>query len=239
TWVNTFSEIGKFYSAGDQLPALQIATWNDYEEGTEIETGIDNCAFLVPSASGKTMSWTLGGNASESTIHHYAVFASTDGQNLTKLADVPAGTHSLNLRSFGLPSPVILFVKAVGQSSIKNVMSAPVVMRAGNASPKAVLNVTNTGELTVQASTTASTGHGGISRVIIDFGAGATAQSATATHTYASVGEFTVTATVFDRQGASSVAATRIEARTTGPNVTILTPTNGSTVNFPTPIQAL
>ncbi|HEY6273425.1 MAG TPA: hypothetical protein VIX19_15710, partial [Terriglobales bacterium] len=135
TWVNTFHEIGKFYSAGDQLPALQIVTWNDYEEGSEIESGIDNCGFVVPSASGSTLSWTLGGGAAESTIHHYTVFASTDGQNLTKLADVPAGTHSLNLTKFPLPSPVSLFVKAVGQSSISNVMSSPVVLRAGDTQP--------------------------------------------------------------------------------------------------------
>ena len=217
---------------------MQIATWNDYEEGSEIETGIDNCAFLVPSASGNTISWTLGGGASESTIHHYTVFASTDGRSLTKLADVPAGTHSLNLGRFGLPSPVMLFVKAVGQSSIKNVMSAPVVKRAGDRAPKAVLNVSNSGNLAVTASTAGSSGSGGISRVIIDFGDGARAQSATATHTYAVVGDFVVTATVFDSRGASSVAVTRVEARTAGPNVTILTPTNGSSVNFPTAIQA-
>src|SRR3989442_728175 len=41
TWLQSFSEAGKFYSRGNQLPALQIATWNDYEEGTTIEPGID------------------------------------------------------------------------------------------------------------------------------------------------------------------------------------------------------
>jgi PKD repeat protein len=238
TWVNTFNEIGKFFSAGNQLPALQIVSWNDYEEGSEIETGIDNCAFLVPSASGNTLSWTLGGGTSESTIHHYTVFASPDGQNLTRLADVPAGTHSLNLSSFGLPSPVVLFVKAVGQSSIRNVMSAPVAMRAGDTPPAVVLNVTNTGNLSVQASSAGSTGNGGVSRVTIDFGDGAVVQSTTATHTYASAGSFNVTATVFDSQGASSVAVTRVEARSAGPNLTIFTPTNGSSVNWPTPIVA-
>jgi PKD repeat protein len=154
------------------------------------------------------------------------------------LTDVPAGTHSLNLGNFGLPSPVILFVKAVGQSSIKNVMSAPIVMRAGSTPPHAVINVSDSGNLTVTASTAGSTGNGGISRVTIDFGDGAVVQSANATHTYASVGSFNVTATVFDAQGASSVAVTRVEARSAGPNVTIVTPSNGSSVNWPTPIVA-
>src|SRR5580704_4091961 len=39
TWLATFAEAGHFYSAAHQLPALIIPTWNDYEEGTEIETG--------------------------------------------------------------------------------------------------------------------------------------------------------------------------------------------------------
>ena len=43
TWLATFAVVDHFYSSAHQLPALIIPTWNDYEEGTEIETGIDNC----------------------------------------------------------------------------------------------------------------------------------------------------------------------------------------------------
>ena len=67
TWMATFHEAGKFYSAGHQLPSLQIVTWNDYEEGTQIESGIDGCTFVVPSVSGNTLAWTVGG-APENTI---------------------------------------------------------------------------------------------------------------------------------------------------------------------------
>lgn len=76
TWLQSFHEIGQFYSVGNQLPALQIVTWNDYEEGTSIETGIDNCVFLIPSQSGSTISWTVNGN--EDTIDHCTVFISTE-----------------------------------------------------------------------------------------------------------------------------------------------------------------
>jgi hypothetical protein len=31
------------YWASHQLPYMQVATWNDYEEGTEVESGINNC----------------------------------------------------------------------------------------------------------------------------------------------------------------------------------------------------
>lgn len=43
TWLQSFSEIGKFYNSGNPLPALQTVTWNDYEEGTAIERGLNNC----------------------------------------------------------------------------------------------------------------------------------------------------------------------------------------------------
>src|SRR5438270_5918258 len=49
TWLHTFSKINSLYNSGRQLPILQLVTWNDYEEGTEIETGISNC--LTVSAS--------------------------------------------------------------------------------------------------------------------------------------------------------------------------------------------
>src|SRR5262249_3648324 len=93
TWMSTFHETAKFFSAGHQLTTLQIATWNDYEEGTEIESGIDGCTFVVPALSGTILNWTVGGGP-ENTIDHFTVFASTDGKNLAKLADVPAGQHS-------------------------------------------------------------------------------------------------------------------------------------------------
>ena len=61
TWLDTFGEIAKFYSSNNQLSALQIVTWNDYDEGTAMEMGIDNCIYLQPSISGSTLSWNVGG----------------------------------------------------------------------------------------------------------------------------------------------------------------------------------
>src|SRR5215471_21561027 len=43
TWLQTFSKINALDDTGNQLEALQLVTWNDYEEATEIESGIDNC----------------------------------------------------------------------------------------------------------------------------------------------------------------------------------------------------
>lgn len=60
---------GTSYWATHQMPYMQVATWNDYEEGTEVESGISNCYnsvtvqyILAPGRSGEgpTLSWSLG-----------------------------------------------------------------------------------------------------------------------------------------------------------------------------------
>ncbi|MFL6438102.1 MAG: hypothetical protein ACJ71Q_11015 [Terriglobales bacterium] len=122
TWLSTFSEIGKYYSAATQLESLQLVTWNDYEESTEIETGIDNCVAISASVVGDQVSWTLSGN--ENTVDHYIPFISIDGVNLMALPDVAAGVHSFDLSSYHFAAgSYSVFVKAVGKASMKNHMS--------------------------------------------------------------------------------------------------------------------
>jgi hypothetical protein len=122
TWLKTFSDINGLYSSGKQLPDLQLVTWNDYEEGTEIESGIDNCVTLSGAISANTLQWTIGGN--ESTVDHYTVYISTDGQNLMSLTDLATGLHSVNLCSFPIPSGnYTLFIQATGKASMANQMS--------------------------------------------------------------------------------------------------------------------
>src|SRR5438067_12996835 len=68
TWLATFNKANSWWSTADQLAWFQLVTWNDYEEGTEIETGIDNCVGVPASVSGGTSTWTIDGD--ESTIEH-------------------------------------------------------------------------------------------------------------------------------------------------------------------------
>ncbi|MGE5109290.1 MAG: PKD domain-containing protein [Acidobacteriaceae bacterium] len=236
TWLQSFHEIGKFYSGVNQLPALQIVTWNDYEEGTSIETGIDNCVFLIPSQSGSTISWTVNGN--EDTIDHYIVFISADGQNLSPLGNVPNGTHALDLSNMNLSSSMTyrVYVKAVGLPSIQNKMSPPIAYRAGHQPPGISLNVSDGGELTYTASTSVSTGN--VTASIIDFGDGTVVNGASASHTYTEVGSYLITATVLDSVGASSVAVQRISAKPATSGITIESPPTNGTVNWPTPVVA-
>ncbi len=129
TWLQTFSEINSLYNSGKQLSALQLVTWNDYEEATEIESGINNCLSVSAAVSGTSLQWTVKGDPS--TVDHYIAYISTDGQNLMPLADANAGTRSVNLCSYPMPNDsYTLYVQAVGKPSITNQMSSPVKFSA-------------------------------------------------------------------------------------------------------------
>jgi hypothetical protein len=143
TWLRTFSEINGLYNSGKQLSDLQLVTWNDYEEGTEIESGIDSCLALSASVAGNSLQWAPKGN--ENTVDHYTVYISSDGQNLMSLTDLTAGIHSLNLCGFPIPGGNYkLFVQAVGKPSLANQTTAAISYKpacsSGGGSSKVTFN---------------------------------------------------------------------------------------------------
>jgi hypothetical protein len=122
TWLQTFSKINSMYNSGKPLPYLQLVTWNDYEEATEIESGIDNCLTVSASALSNSLQWSVSGN--ENTVDHYTVYISDDGQNLMPLTDIANGIHSLNLCGFPIPDGNYkLFVQAIGKPTLANQIS--------------------------------------------------------------------------------------------------------------------
>jgi hypothetical protein len=125
TWLQTFNLLNTYYSSRQQLPILQLITWNDYEEGTEIESGIDNCLSISANASGSNLQWSINGN--EDTVSQYAVYVTTDGENLLALNTLPVGSRSLNVAAYHLASgSYTAYVQAVGKATIKNQMSEAV-----------------------------------------------------------------------------------------------------------------
>ena len=125
TYLQTFTKINSLYNAAKQLPFLQLVTWNDYEEGTEIESGIDDCFSLEASVSANTLEWAVNGN--ENTLDHYAIYGSSDGQNLTPLTQTQPGVHSVDLCGLSMPTGnYSLYVQAVGKPMLANRMPAPV-----------------------------------------------------------------------------------------------------------------
>lgn len=134
TWLNSFATAGRYYSASNQLGALQIVTWNDYEEGSAMEPGIDNCVAVSAWMSSSSVNWAISGGQ-ENTIDHYTVFISSDGSNLMPVANVGTGTYALDLAQFGFPAGTYkVFVKAVGKPSISNKMSAAITYTANSSS---------------------------------------------------------------------------------------------------------
>ncbi len=125
TWLKTFSEINSLYNSGKQLPTLQLVTWNDYEEATEIESGINGCVSVSASVSDNSLRWTITGD--ETTVDHYIAYISSDGQNLMSLGETYPGTNSVDLCSYSIPNDsYTLYVQAVGKPSITNQISPAV-----------------------------------------------------------------------------------------------------------------
>ena len=125
TWLQTFAKINSLYNSTNQLAAMQLVTWNDYEEGTEIESGIDNCVSVSAALAGNSLQWQVSG--SEGTIDHYRVYVSSDGQSLMPLTDQTVGTHALDMCGYSLAAGNYkLFVQAIGKPSLKNQISAAV-----------------------------------------------------------------------------------------------------------------
>lgn len=239
TWLATMAEANRYYSTSSQMPFLQVVTWNDYEEGTAIEPGIDNCLDVYAQMSGSTLYWSLKGSGSPSTVSYFRIFISTDAVNLMRLKDVSSGTRSFSLSGYGL-SPATkytLYIKAIGKPSIQDQMSDAVTYRPGNQPPTVKLSVSKSSgmvPLTITASTSGSSDpDGSISSSKIDFGDGTVVTGPTASHTYNNFDSYTVTAWVYDNRGVASVARTTVTVKPPRSGVILTSPANGSTVgNF-------
>lgn len=143
TWLQYAGRVAaNGYGTAKQLDSFQLVTWNDYDEGTEIESGIDNCLGLSASLAGSTLSWTLSGTGLESTVDRYRIWSTpaSDGQNLTLQREVTAGgAHSTDLSTLGLAAgSYTIYVQAVGKPSIENHMSGSVAYTAGGGAPVTV-----------------------------------------------------------------------------------------------------
>ncbi|MFA7345450.1 MAG: hypothetical protein WC003_14205 [Terrimicrobiaceae bacterium] len=109
---------------------MQWVTWNDWAEGTSAEPGIENNIAVDASIEGSTLKWSVsGGSGDESTINHYDIYASPDGENAALLASVPTGKGAFDLASVaGLKAdpPYDIVVVAVGKPCIRNHAAPPV-----------------------------------------------------------------------------------------------------------------
>lgn len=138
TFIRSLSGVARYLSrTPSNLPLLQVATWNDYEEGTEVETGIDNCGSVSASVSGTMVKPipSFTGQGSEETVDHYEVYLSVDGEHLMDAGSVAVGGAPFDVAALGLaPGAYKVFVQMVGKSHILNRISAPVQVTIGGES---------------------------------------------------------------------------------------------------------
>jgi hypothetical protein len=164
TFVRSLSAVSTHLGRSlSNLPLLQVATWNDYEEGTEVETGIDNCAAVSAGVSGTVVKPvpSFTGVGSEETVDHYEVYLSRDGKNLMDAGLVAVGGASLNVNTLGLPSGTYkVYVQMVGKSHILNHMSPQAEVTIGGASMpgQSSTNITTPAVNTASGSSTSSAG---------------------------------------------------------------------------------
>jgi len=126
--LNTASEISKYFGGTNpQLPYVQVVTWNDYEEGTAVENGIDNCYAVNASLSGSQLTWSLSASdsyASTATIHHFNVyFVDAAGSLYSAASNLPVTSTALDLSSVVPTGTWTVYVEMVGQPLIMNRMS--------------------------------------------------------------------------------------------------------------------
>jgi hypothetical protein len=208
TWLSSIAQANQFYSPEQQMIGIQLVTWNDYEEGTEFESGISNCVKVQSWAKGTSIFWKIDGDAT--TLDHYTVFLSRDGENLMPIADLAADARSLDLAKFSLePAGYTVYVKAVGKPSLTNQMSEGqrVTIAEGNSNtwvPAAVQVSSSTGVVPAAITVTASMGGGAIlpDQTVIDFGDGTVVTGQTSLdHVYSLPGTYTVMVTVVNQAG--------------------------------------
>src|SRR6185369_10488938 len=116
------------------MTRMQWTTWSDWEEGSQVESGLENnFALTAQLSTPNVLSWTNTAG-DERTIDHYEIYASTNGVNAALLVSVRTGVYQTNLSQVGLvPESYQIYVDAVAKPCIRDHLSQPVayVLAAG------------------------------------------------------------------------------------------------------------
>jgi hypothetical protein len=122
TWLNTFKLANEHYSAHNPLPFLQLVTWNDYEEGSALETGIGTCAKIEARRTGQDIALSV---SYADTVDHLELYKQQLASGALELVgQYPASTGAIRLSD---TTAYAYFVKAVGKPFMENAVSAPIL----------------------------------------------------------------------------------------------------------------
>lgn len=103
---------------------IQLCTWDDWEEGTEVESAIDNELTLTGSISGNILTFGVsGGTGDQRTLSSFRFLATPDGVNAAVLGtQSPNGTGTFDLSTvvgYTPGTPYTIYVLAVGKACIR------------------------------------------------------------------------------------------------------------------------
>src|SRR5262249_31750414 len=107
-------------------PWIQAVTWNDWEEGTQIESPIQNDIVVTASLNGTVLSWAVsGGTGNEVTLRSYRVIAQVNATTgYLVRTEGTGGPKIVDLATVALPTGTYtVFVIAVGAPCIRNQVS--------------------------------------------------------------------------------------------------------------------
>jgi Ig-like domain-containing protein len=108
------------------MTRMQWATWSDWEEGTQVEGGIENNFSVTAQMNTNVLSWTIT-SGDERTVDHYEIYAASNSVNAAFLGSVISGSHKTNLTQAGLaPGTYQFYVDAIGKPCIRDHLSQPV-----------------------------------------------------------------------------------------------------------------
>jgi hypothetical protein len=124
TWLNSFTTLNKYYSASKQIPFVQLVTWDDYEEGTELETGIDNCNTVIAAYVAKTKDITVT-LSNPSTIDHLEFYTMTSPGVYEMSNKYAATVTTIPING----SAGTFYIKAVGKPFIRNTLSGAITIK--------------------------------------------------------------------------------------------------------------
>jgi hypothetical protein len=129
--------INSNYSGSTQLEFLGIML-NDYEEGTAVESGIDNCLTVSASITGSSLRWTINkidlAFATTATVNRMKIYFSDPvlGTFYAALDNIrPSLTGTQVLTSIIPPGNWKIWMQVVGQPLMMNHLSAAGISYSG------------------------------------------------------------------------------------------------------------
>ena len=123
TWLDTFKSVNDRYDTRQQLPFLQLITWNDYEEGSALETGIASCTTVNAEQSGRALTVRV---TYPETVDHLELYQQLGASSFRLVGRYTADTTSMPLPD---AAAATYFIKAVGKPFIQNVVSPAIAVR--------------------------------------------------------------------------------------------------------------